>query len=95
VLPSLERRFLESVKIIVDGGARRGTDVVKALALGARACMIGRPYLYGLAVAGEAGVGHVLRTLVVEVRRAMALLGATTLTALTPDHVRRLDAVNC
>src|SRR6478672_11675908 len=61
VLPEIVRATDGRVELIVDGGIRRGSDVVKALALGATACAIGRPYLYGLAVGGQAGVAHVLR----------------------------------
>ncbi len=62
-------------ELILDGGVRRGTDIVKALCLGARAVMIGRPYLYGLAVEGEAGVSAVLDILRDEVARTLALMG--------------------
>ena len=61
VLPEIVERTAGRVEIIVDGGIRRGSDIVKALALGADACAIGRPYLYGLAAAGQAGVAHVLQ----------------------------------
>ncbi|MFW2403305.1 MAG: alpha-hydroxy acid oxidase [Gammaproteobacteria bacterium] len=62
-------------EVIIDGGIRRGTDVLKALALGANACMIGRPYVYGLASGGEAGVGRVLDIFKAEIARDLALLG--------------------
>ena len=62
-------------EIYVDGGIRRGTDVLKALALGARAVLIGRPCLWGLASGGEAGVRRVLELLREEVRMSMALAG--------------------
>jgi L-lactate dehydrogenase (cytochrome) len=74
--------------IICDGGIRRGSDIVKALALGADACMIGRPYLWGLAAAGEPGVDHVLGLLLDGMRQTMALTGATDLAALDRDLVR-------
>jgi len=77
----------ERVEIICDGGVRRGSDIVKALALGARACMAGRAYLYGLGAAGERGVDHVLRLLDADVRRTMALVGARTVGDLTADLV--------
>ena len=60
---------------------------MKALALGARACMIGRAYLYGLGAAGERGVDHVLQLFDADVRRVMALIGAHDVDALTPDLV--------
>jgi 4-hydroxymandelate oxidase len=66
-----------NLTLLVDGGIRRGTDVVKALAMGARAVLIGRPYLYGLAIAGAAGVARVIEILRVELLMAMALTGRT------------------
>ena len=75
-------------EVYLDGGVRRGTDVATALALGARACFIGRPYLYALVAAGEAGVARCLEILVEELRVAMALLGAPNVSALTRDRVR-------
>ncbi len=72
----------------MDGGVRRGTDVVCALALGARAVLVGRPALWGLAVGGEAGARHVLELLRAEVELALALLGAPSPAHVTRDHVR-------
>jgi isopentenyl diphosphate isomerase/L-lactate dehydrogenase-like FMN-dependent dehydrogenase len=63
------------VPVLLDGGVRRGSDIVKALALGAHACLIGRPWLYGLAADGERGVAAVLETLRVELDRTLALIG--------------------
>ena len=68
--------------IIVDGGVRRGTDVLKALALGANAVMIGRPYLYGLGVAGAEGVAAVVNILHREFEMAMALTGRPTIASI-------------
>ena len=65
--------------LLVDGGIRRGTDVLKALALGAQAVLIGRPYLYGLAVAGAEGVARVINILRNELMMAMALTGRTAI----------------
>jgi L-lactate dehydrogenase (cytochrome) len=76
-------------EIICDGGVRRGSDIVKALALGADACMAGRAYLYGLGAAGELGVDRVLEWLLDDMRRTMALIGATSIKDITADHVRR------
>jgi L-lactate dehydrogenase (cytochrome) len=73
--------------VIADGGIRRGSDVVKALALGADACSIGRPYLYGLGAAGERGVEHILELLGDGVSRTMALLGCTTVSEIGREHV--------
>jgi L-lactate dehydrogenase (cytochrome) len=75
VLPEIVDAVGSRAEVILDGGIRRGTDMAKALALGARACMAGRPYLYGLAVAGQAGVADAIRILTTELRRAMALMG--------------------
>jgi 4-hydroxymandelate oxidase len=69
----------------VDGGIRRGTDVVKALALGADAVLVGRPIVWGLTVAGAAGVQHVLEILRTETEMAMALLGAPSVADLNAD----------
>jgi L-lactate dehydrogenase (cytochrome)/(S)-mandelate dehydrogenase len=70
------------IPVLVDGGIRRGSDVVKALALGAAACLIGRPQLFGVAVAGEAGVARVLEIYRQEIDRAMALCGVTSIAAI-------------
>jgi 4-hydroxymandelate oxidase len=74
-------------EVYVDGGVRRGTDVVKALALGARGVLVGRPVLWGLAGGGAAGVERVLSGLEAELRLAMALCGAAGVAALTSDLV--------
>jgi len=70
------------VPVIVDGGIRRGTDIVKAIALGAAAVQIGRPYVYGLAAGGAPGVTHVLKILRQELLMAMSLLGRPTLASI-------------
>jgi 4-hydroxymandelate oxidase len=76
--------------VLVDGGVRRGTDVLKALALGAAAVLVGRPILWGLAVGGEHGVARVLDVLRGELSTAMALAGcATVADARAGDLVRR------
>jgi len=75
-LPRIADAVGDDIELILDGGVRRGTHVLKALALGARACMIGRPYLYGLVAGGEAGVDRGLAILREEIARDMALLGA-------------------
>jgi L-lactate dehydrogenase (cytochrome)/(S)-mandelate dehydrogenase len=89
VLPDMADAIAGRVPILIDGGVRRGVDVVRALALGARACLIGRPQLWGLAVAGEAGVAHVLEIYRRELDRTMGLLGATRLADLGPDIIFR------
>jgi L-lactate dehydrogenase (cytochrome) len=80
----------DGLELIVDGGIRRGTHAIKALALGANACSIGRPYLYGLAAGGQAGVEHALGLLRAEMERSMALLGCQRLDELRPGHVSRV-----
>ena len=77
------------IEIICDGGVRRGSDIVKAVALGATVCMAGRAYAYGLGAAGERGVDHALGLLDGDVRRTMALIGASTVADLTPELVAR------
>jgi isopentenyl diphosphate isomerase/L-lactate dehydrogenase-like FMN-dependent dehydrogenase len=74
--------------VLFDSGIRRGSDIVTALALGARAVLIGRAHLYGLAAAGEAGVRHAIDILAGEVRTTMALCGAATLADLDRSLVR-------
>jgi isopentenyl diphosphate isomerase/L-lactate dehydrogenase-like FMN-dependent dehydrogenase len=76
-------------EVYVDGGIRRGSDVVKALALGARAVLVARPYLWGLAVAGEKGVRHVLELYREEVALALANVGSPAPSAVTRQHVHR------
>jgi len=82
----------DAVELIVDGGIRRGTHILKALALGANACSIGRPYLYGLAAGGQAGVERVLGLLREELKRNMALLGCNSIKEVTADRVRPVQA---
>jgi 4-hydroxymandelate oxidase len=81
-LPGVLEGVRGRVPVLVDGGIRRGTDVVKALALGAAAVLIGRPYVYGLAVGGAEGVADVVGILRRELEQAMALLGRASVTAL-------------
>ncbi len=79
----------DSAEVILDGGVRRGTDILKALALGAKAASFGRPYLYGLAAAGEAGVRHALHLMTESVRRDMALLGVRSVDEIDKTFIRR------
>jgi 4-hydroxymandelate oxidase len=81
-LPAVVAAVDGRLPVLLDGGVRRGTDVVKALALGARAVFVGRPYLWGLAAAGAAGVEAVLKLLHTELLAAMALCGRPTLAAI-------------
>ena len=78
-LPAIVDAVQGRIPILLDGGIRRGTDVLKSLALGASAVMIGRPILHGLAAAGATGVAHVLKILRTELEIAMALTGRATL----------------
>jgi len=73
--------------VILDGGVRRGTHVIKALALGAAACSIGRGYLYGLGAGGQAGVERALTLLRNEIERDMALLGVNKVSEITRDFI--------
>ena len=78
-LPAVVDAVAGRAPVLVDGGIRRGADVVKALALGATCCLIGRPQLWGLAVAGQAGVRHVLELYRKEIDRVMGLMGAAAI----------------
>jgi lactate 2-monooxygenase len=75
--------------VLFDSGIRTGADVVKALALGARAVLLGRPYVYGLALEGEAGVRAVLRALLAELDLTMALSGVSRIDQLSADLLQR------
>ncbi len=88
-LPEVVDAVAGRVEVLMDGGIRRGTDVLKALALGARAVCIGRPYLWALAAAGEAGVVDVLRILREELALAMALSGRPTVASIDRSLVRK------
>lgn len=87
LLPAVADAVAGRIEIICDGGVRRGRDIVKALALGATACMAGRAYLYGLGAAGEAGVDHVLDMLGSDLRRTMALIGCASVKELDREYV--------
>jgi 4-hydroxymandelate oxidase len=82
VLPQVVERVAGRVPVVVDGGIRRGTDIVKALAYGASAVQIGRPYLWGLGVAGADGVARVVEILRKELEMAMALMGRSSIKAI-------------
>ncbi|XP_040075698.1 hydroxyacid oxidase 1-like [Ixodes scapularis] len=87
VLPDIVRAVRGRVEVYLDGGVRRGTDVVKALALGAKAVFIGRPALWGLAYNGKAGVRQTLEILREELDRALALMGCSSVDQLRPEMV--------
>jgi 4-hydroxymandelate oxidase len=88
-LPEIIEAVAGRMPVLVDSGFRRGTDIVKALAIGARAVCIGRPYLWGLGAFGQPGVERVLEILRAELRAAMQQVGAPSLKDLTPALVRR------
>ncbi len=88
-LPEVVEAVNGAVDVLVDGGIRRGTDILKALALGAKGVLLGRPLLWGLAVGGEAGVGQVLDLLLTEFDLAMALCGCNSVDEITPDLIFR------
>ena len=90
VLPEIVQAVKSDVEVILDGGVRRGTDVIKALSLGAKACMIGRSYLYGLGAGGEPGVERAITLLRQEIERNMKLMGCCSIKELNKNYLRRL-----
>ena len=86
-LPEVVAAVHGQVDVLMDGGVRRGTDVAKALCLGARAVLCGRAYAYGLAVAGEAGVARAIEILRTDVERTLRLLGCPSVAALDRSYV--------
>jgi isopentenyl diphosphate isomerase/L-lactate dehydrogenase-like FMN-dependent dehydrogenase len=87
ILPSVVDAVGDETVVLLDGGVRTGSDVAKALAMGARACLIGRPYLWGSAIAGQDGVVKVLDVLQGELSRTLALLGCTSIADLGPEFL--------
>lgn len=92
LLPPIVDAIGAKATVLVDGGVRRGSDVMKALALGAKAVLIGRPTLYGLAVGGEAGAATALEILRSEFVRMMAMMGSRNVTEITADLLGPRDA---
>lgn len=88
-LPSVVEAVGRDAEVYLDGGIMSGADVVAAVALGARACLVGRAYLYGLMAGGEQGVDRAAQILADEVRRTMQLMGVSSIEDLTPDRVRQ------
>jgi isopentenyl diphosphate isomerase/L-lactate dehydrogenase-like FMN-dependent dehydrogenase len=86
-LPPIVEEVSGEIDVLVDGGIRRGTDVVKAIAVGARAVLVGRPLLWGLAVGGEEGARRVLELLLEDLDRSLALVGSPRLSELGPDFL--------
>jgi 4-hydroxymandelate oxidase len=88
-LPEIVEAVGGRMPILVDSGFRRGTDIAKALAMGAQGVCIGRPYIWGLGAFGQPGVARVLELLRIELRAIMQQVGAPTIKHLTPAMVRR------
>lgn len=88
-LPAVVDAVGDRIEVLFDSGVRTGADVLKPLALGARAVLLGRPFVYGLGLAGEAGVRHVLRCVLAELELTMALTGITRLEELGPELLAR------
>ena len=86
-LPEVVTAVNGQAEVLMDGGVRRGSDIVKAICLGARAVLVGRAYAYGLAAAGEAGVGRALEILRDGVERTLKLLGCSSISALDRSYV--------
>jgi 4-hydroxymandelate oxidase len=92
-LPEVVAEVANRIPVYVDGGVRRGTDVFKALALGAKAVGIGRPFLWGMGAFGEAGVERVLEILQGELKLAMGNCGTRTVAEITPAYVTMPDRI--
>jgi lactate 2-monooxygenase len=90
-LPPVARAVGDRAALLFDSGIRRGADVIKALALGAKAVLLGRPYCYGLAVGGEAGVRSVLENLIADVDLTLGLAGCASLAELSPSNLTNVD----
>ncbi len=88
-LPAIAAAVGDRLTVLFDSGVRTGSDVLKAIALGARAVLLGRPYAYGLAHGGQDGVRHVVRSVLADVDLAMALSGHRSLDELTPESLAR------
>ncbi len=98
VLPTIVSAVSDRLTIIVDSGFRRGSDVLKGLAMGADAVAIGRATLYGVGAAGEAGASRALSILSAEIHRTMGVMGLTNLNSLAPDHIvlpSKLNSSDC
>lgn len=92
VLPGIAEAVGATIPVMMDGGIRRGADVLKALALGARFVFVGRPFLFAAAIAGEAGVCHAVAILSAEIKRNMALLGINALSEMRRDRLLELSS---
>ena len=88
VLPGIVAALGGSTEVLLDGGVRRASDVIKALSIGARAVLIGRPFVYGLATAGQPGVERVLDMFMTELVRTLTLMGCSGLADLGPSWLQ-------
>lgn len=93
LLPRVVDELGGDVEVLIDGGVRRGADIIKAIALGASGCLIGRPYLYGLAAGGEAGVSRSLEILRSEMERVMKLIGCDAISKLNSSYVQKISSL--
>jgi isopentenyl diphosphate isomerase/L-lactate dehydrogenase-like FMN-dependent dehydrogenase len=89
-LPEIVAAVGHRTEVLLDGGIERGSDVVKALALGAKGVLMGKAYLYGLAAGGEEGVARSYAILRDEMERVMRLIGVSSLQELNASHVRKV-----
>ena len=87
ILPEVVAAVGDRIEVLLDGGIRRGSDIAKALCLGARAVMVGRAYAYGLGAAGRAGVARVIDILRSDLLRTLKLLGCASIAELDPSYV--------
>jgi L-lactate dehydrogenase (cytochrome) len=86
-LPEIVKAVNGQIEVLMDGGVRRGGDIIKAICMGARAVLIGRAYAYGLAAAGEAGVNRAIAILRADLERTMKLLGCASISELDQTYV--------
>jgi lactate 2-monooxygenase len=93
MLPAIVRAVGPNFPVLIDGGVRGGADVIKALALGAKAVCIGRPYVYGLAIAGQAGVYQVVRNLLADMELTMGLAGCRSVTGINADTLMAHEGI--
>ncbi|HEY9572635.1 MAG TPA: alpha-hydroxy acid oxidase, partial [Pusillimonas sp.] len=91
ILPEVRQAVGEDITVMLDSGFRRGTDILKALILGADAVLLGRATLYGLGAGGEAGVNHVLDLLHTDLHRSLGLLGCSNLKELDKSLIRQVS----
>jgi lactate 2-monooxygenase len=89
-LPDIVDVIKGEIPVLMDSGIRRGSDMLKALALGAKAVLLGRPYMYGLALAGEVGVKQVIRNLLADFDLTMALSGKRSVAELNRDMLKQI-----